>query len=133
MDQHATARGCSGAPTEVFHPGKRVEHLEKENKRGNEPAFRQAFATQLHHQRGEGRVFLPREPDQTAKNAGSKHNVGVDEQKIFRRLGRKFRRGDALRHSPDLPGPSRRAIFPNEHRHPPLCRAPRRPGRAIGV
>ena len=66
-DQHAAARGRGRAPARIIDPGKRVEHLEKENKGGNEPAFRRALAAQLHHQRGEGRALGLGDRDQTAK------------------------------------------------------------------
>ena len=51
--QHAAARRRGDPPLRIVHPGEGIEHLEEEHESRDQPALGDAFAAQLHHQRGE--------------------------------------------------------------------------------
>ena len=83
--QHAAAGRRGHALLRIVHPAEGKQHVEEEDKGGNQKALGEAFAAQLGHQRGENKFSRFRARHKPAKIVGRMRNIGVGEPEIIRR------------------------------------------------
>jgi hypothetical protein len=109
--EHAPARGGGRPVRGIVHPGERIELLEEEYESRDEHALGEAFAAQLHHERGQDGVLGQAPARQPLQRVGRVVNdVGVGEEDERGRFGLSFGVREALPHGPEFSRPAGRPV-----------------------